>query len=71
MLVSYNWVKKFFPDLKLGADELAEAITRTGIEIEGVERLDQELKNLVVGEVLTCEPHPSADKLKKNNGSCR
>ncbi len=65
MLVSYNWVKKFFPDLKLDADELAEAITRTGIEIEGVDHLDWELKNLVVGEVLTCEPHPSADKLKK------
>ncbi len=65
MLVSYNWVKEFFPNLSLNADELAEAITRTGIEIEGVDYLDAELKNIVVGEVKTCEKHPSADKLNK------
>ncbi|EIA20349.1 phenylalanyl-tRNA synthetase subunit beta [Listeria fleischmannii subsp. coloradonensis] len=65
MLVSYNWVKEFFPNLTLNANDLAEAITRTGIEIEGVDYLDAELKNLVVGEVKTCEKHPSADKLNK------
>ncbi|WP_099221438.1 phenylalanine--tRNA ligase subunit beta [Listeria costaricensis] len=65
MLVSYDWVKEFFPTLDLDAENLAEAITRTGIEIEGVEHLDASLKKIVVGEVLTCEKHPSADKLNK------
>ncbi|WP_239254737.1 phenylalanine--tRNA ligase subunit beta [Listeria ilorinensis] len=65
MLVSYEWVKEFFPTLDLDAESLAEAITRTGIEIEGVEHLDAALKKIVVGEVLTCEKHPSADKLNK------
>ncbi|WP_088808791.1 MULTISPECIES: phenylalanine--tRNA ligase subunit beta [Listeria] len=65
MLVSYNWVKEFFPNLTLNAADLAEAITRTGIEIEGVDYLDADLKNIVVGEVKTCEKHPSADKLNK------
>ncbi len=44
MLVSYNWVKEFFQDFPLTAEELGEAITRTGIEIEGVEELSASLK---------------------------
>ncbi|MBA5745461.1 hypothetical protein H3289_28110, partial [Escherichia coli] len=52
MLVSYNWVKEFFEEFPLSAEELGEAITRTGIEIEGVEELSASLKNVVVGEVL-------------------
>lgn len=65
MLVSYNWVKEFFEEFPLSAEELGEAITRTGIEIEGVEELSASLKNIVVGEVLTCERHPDAEKLNK------
>ncbi|EKZ3923645.1 phenylalanine--tRNA ligase subunit beta [Listeria monocytogenes] len=65
MLVSYNWVKEFFQDFPLTAEELGEAITRTGIEIEGVEELSASLKNVVVGEVLSCERHPDAEKLNK------
>ncbi|EKZ7092472.1 phenylalanine--tRNA ligase subunit beta, partial [Listeria monocytogenes] len=52
-------------DFPLTAEELGEAITRTGIEIEGVEELSASLKNVVVGEVLSCERHPDAEKLNK------
>lgn len=65
MLVSYNWVKEYFPNLELSAAELGEAITRTGIEIEGVEELGSAIKNIVVGEVISCEKHPDAEKLNK------
>ncbi|MBC2369487.1 phenylalanine--tRNA ligase subunit beta [Listeria booriae] len=65
MLVSYQWVKEYFPNLAVSAEELGERITRGGIEIEGVEHLDAELSGIVVGEVLTCEKHPNADTLNK------
>lgn len=65
MLVSYNWVKEYFPDLALSPVELSEKITRTGIEIEGVENLDAAIKNIVVGEVISCEKHPNAEKLNQ------
>ncbi|EUJ24681.1 phenylalanyl-tRNA ligase subunit beta [Listeria grandensis FSL F6-0971] len=65
MLVSYQWVKEYFPNLAVSAEELGERITRGGIEIEGVAYLDAEISNVVVGEVLTCEKHPNADTLNK------
>ncbi|MBC6309388.1 phenylalanine--tRNA ligase subunit beta [Listeria sp. FSL L7-1582] len=65
MLVSYQWVKEYFPNLAVSAEELGERITRGGIEIEGVEHLNAEISNVVVGEVITCEKHPNADTLNK------
>lgn len=65
MLVSYQWVKEYFPNLAVSAEELGERITRGGIEIEGVEHLNAEISNVVVGEVVTCEKHPNADTLNK------
>lgn len=54
MLVSYNWLKDF---LKLDQEPnaLAEKITRTGVEIAGVEHPQAGLKKLVVGHILDCE----------------
>lgn len=43
-------------------------LTMSGLEVEGIEAYEQlpgGLKGLVIGEVLTAEPHPNADKLKK------
>jgi len=65
MLVSYKWLNSFV-DLKgISPEELAEKITRSGIEVEGVEVKSSKITNIVVGHVLSCEKHPDADKLNK------
>ncbi|MGM0841799.1 MAG: phenylalanine--tRNA ligase subunit beta [Bacillota bacterium] len=65
MFVSYKWLENYVDLSGVTPEELAEKITRSGIEVEGVERIGEEIKNVVVGHVLQCEPHPDADKLNK------
>lgn len=63
MLVSYNWLKNYVNLDNVTPEELAEKITRSGIEVEGVEYLAPKSENIVVGYVKSCEKHPDADKL--------
>ncbi|MEZ4853625.1 YtpR family tRNA-binding protein, partial [Flavobacterium sp.] len=66
MRISYNWLQKFIKS-DLAATEIAEILTDLGLEVEGIdnfESLKGGLKGVVVGHVLTCVPHPNADKLK-------
>jgi len=63
MLVSKKWLNEFVDVSKLTGEELADLITKNGIEVEGVDVRDAELKNIVVGHVLSKEKHPEADKL--------
>ncbi|MFD1067451.1 phenylalanine--tRNA ligase subunit beta [Oceanobacillus locisalsi] len=63
MLVSYNWLRNYVNLDHITPEELAEKITRSGIEVEGVEYLAPALENIVVGYVTSCEKHPDADKL--------
>lgn len=62
MLVSLNWLNQFVKIDDIDASVLAEKITRSGIEVESVDVLS-EATNVVIGHVLTKEPHPKADKL--------
>ena len=62
MLVSYNWLKQY-TNVEDNANELAEKITRGGIEVEGVEYLAEEISGVVVGYVVSKEKHPDAEKL--------
>lgn len=62
MLVSYKWLQDFLP-VKTDPKDLAEKITRTGIEIASVRHPMEGLKKLVVGHILECEPHPNSDHL--------
>lgn len=62
MLVSYNWLKEYV-DIEPSAYELAEIITRAGVEIAGVEPTNKGVKGVVVAKVLTCEDHPNSDHL--------
>ncbi len=67
MKISHSWLNEFIT-LTSPVDEIAEVLTQVGLEVEGVEHVEKVpggLKGLVVGEVLTCEQHPNADKLKK------
>lgn len=67
MTISYNWLQQYLPK-NLSVDELSAILTSIGLEVEGTEVIEAVkggLKGLVIGEVLTCEQHPNADKLKK------
>lgn len=65
MLVSYKWLKEYVHLNGISADALAEKITRSGIEVDGVKQISKGVKGVVVGYVLTCERHPNADTLNK------
>ena len=63
MLVSTKWLKEYVDIQGLPAEELAEKITRSGIEVDAVIDRSQGMTNVVVGYVIECEKHPEADKL--------
>ncbi|OLN22644.1 phenylalanine--tRNA ligase subunit beta [Domibacillus antri] len=65
MFVSYKWLEQYVDLSGVTPQELAEKITRAGIEVEGVETPASEMKNIVVGYVQSREQHPNADKLSK------
>ena len=65
MNISYNWLREYV-DTTLTAQEVADALTSIGLEVDGVEEVQTikgGLEGLVVGEVLTCEPHPDSDHM--------
>lgn len=65
MNISYKWLREYV-DLELTAQEVADALTSIGLEVEGVEEVQSirgGLEGLVVGHVLTCEPHPNSDHM--------
>ena len=62
MLVSVNWLSQYVDISDIDPKELAERITRTGIEVESVELL-AEATNVVIGYVEERVQHPNADKL--------
>lgn len=66
MKISYNWLKTLI-NVDISADEAAKLLTASGLEVEGVEHFESVkggLKGVVIGQVITCEKHPDADKLK-------
>lgn len=65
MKISYNWLKDYLK-CDLNPQQIAEAMTSIGIEVDGVEEqeaVEGGLANVVVAEVLTCEAHPDSDHL--------
>ena len=65
MKISYNWLKQYI-NVDLEPKKVAELLTETGLEVEGIETVESVkgcLKGVVVGEVLTKEKHPNADRL--------
>ncbi len=65
MNISYNWLKEYV-DFDLTPDEVASALTSIGLEtgsVEEVQSIKGGLEGLVIGEVLTCEPHPNSDHM--------
>ncbi len=73
MKISYNWLVEYLPideaTLKITGNphKIAEILTSVGLEVESLEKYEQVkngLEGLIIGEVITCEKHPDADKLK-------
>ena len=65
MNISYKWLKEYV-DFSLSPNEVADALTSIGLEVDGVEEVQAirgGLRGLVVGHVLTCEPHPNSDHM--------
>ena len=65
MNISYKWLKEYV-DFDLTPVELAEALTSIGLEVGSVDEVQAikgGLEGLVVGHVLTCEPHPNSDHM--------
>ncbi len=66
MKISYNWLKQFI-NIDWSADQTSELLTDLGLEVEGLETYQSVkggLEGVIIGEILTCEKHPNADKLK-------
>ncbi len=63
MIVSLKWLKRYFTDLNASVLEVEKALTDVGLEVEGTKNKAEIYSKLVVGEVLTCEKHPDAEKL--------
>lgn len=69
MTISYSWLRRYlqFDSKRVTPELVSEILTRTGLEVEGMESVDSVkggLRGVVVGKVLTCEQHPNADRLK-------
>ena len=66
MTVSYNWLSEYLP-VKVEPERLSKILTSIGLEVESMTKFESirgGLKDLVIGEVIECEKHPNADKLK-------
>lgn len=65
MNISYKWLKEYV-DFNLTPQEVCDALTSTGLEVDALEEVQSVkggLKGLYVGKVLTCELHPNSDHL--------
>ena len=66
MKISYSWLQQFL-QLDWNPEKTGELLTDLGLEVEGIETKESikgSLEGVVIGEVITCEQHPNADKLK-------
>lgn len=65
MKIAYNWIKNYI-STEHSAEKLGEILTETGLEVEGIEKVETikgGLEGVVIGHVLTKEKHPDADRL--------
>ena len=66
MTISYNWLSEYLP-VSIEPQKLSKILTSIGLEVESLQKYESlkgGLEGIVTGEILTCEKHPDADKLK-------
>lgn len=62
MKITLNWLRQYVA-VEESPEQLADRLTLLGLEVEAIETIGGEFDNIVVGQVLTREKHPNADKL--------
>lgn len=62
MQVSLNWIKDYV-DINVDTRTYTEAMTMSGTKVESYETLGEDIKNVVVGKILSVEKHPDSDHL--------
>jgi phenylalanyl-tRNA synthetase beta chain len=63
MKVPVSWLKEYV-DFEDTIEGLADKLTFAGLEVEAIEQIGSDFPGVVVGEIITIEPHPGADKLR-------
>ncbi len=63
MKFSEQWLRQWV-NIHVDTQTLVDKITMAGLEVDGVEPVASEFSGIVVGEIVACEPHPDADKLR-------
>ena len=63
MNTALSWIKAYVPELECTDQEYCDAMTLSGTKVEGFERKDKNLEKIVVGQIISIESHPDANKL--------
>ena len=63
MNTALSWIKAYVPELDCTDQEYCDAMTLSGTKVEGYARRDKNLEKIVVGQIVSIERHPDADKL--------
>lgn len=63
MKISESWLREWV-NPSIGTDELVAQLTMAGLEIDAVEKVAGDFSGVIVGEIVACEQHPDADKLR-------
>ncbi len=62
MRISFNWLKEYV-ETDLTVQQVSDRLTMAGLEVEGLEYLGEGISGVVVGRIVSINPHPNADKL--------
>ncbi len=63
MNTALSWIKAYVPGLSCTDQEYCDAMTLSGTKVEGYVRRDKNLEKIIIGQIVSIEPHPDADKL--------
>lgn len=63
MQVSLNWLNEFVDLSRIDEQQIAHELTMSGLEVEGVEHIKPQFKNIITAQILKIDQHPNADKL--------
>ena len=61
MKFSESWLREWV-NPNIGVQQLVDEITMAGLEVDAVEAVAGEFSNVIVGEIISVQPHPDADK---------
>ncbi len=64
MKISLHWLQKYINLSKISPEEIAQKLTFSGLEVEGIEFQNKGLEGVRVGEIKEISPHPNADRLQ-------